>query len=183
MTFSGIPEAELVIPESELVDHQFHINFFGIPHRFPTWSRANGWVTVRFTYGAQPSVWHGTTLSQLHEILQSGVWKPGLWHPATQNSPLGVWVTSSPSMAIDRACMRRGYGVVPDGWDCPVAIGFDLPGDLMTRHGRPLANGVDLLKVRVYGRTQVPLWELNAVEVTIFEPHRQSFSALAFGVA
>ena len=123
---------------SEPVGHQFHADFFGIPNnsipiRFPTVVRANGWGTFRALHWVQPSVWHGATLFQLHAILQSGVWRPGLWHPASRSSPLGVWVTSSPSMAIERAGVRRGYGVIPNGWCCPVAIGFDLSRALMTR--------------------------------------------------
>ena len=176
--------------DSEDVCDQFHTNFFGIPLdsvpiRFPTVVKANGWMSFRTLYWVQPSVWHGTTLYQLGAILQSGVWRPGLWHPATQSSPLGVWVTTSPSMAIDRASISRGYGRsfgVPDGWDCPVAIGFDLPRDLYTRHGRPLVNGEGRFVVRSYGRSRVPLLELNIVEVRIFRPHLRSFSNLAFGV-
>ena len=172
--------------DSEDVCDQFHTNFLcipldSVPIRFPTVVKANGWMSFRTLYWVQPSVWHGTTLYQLGAILQSGVWRPGLWHPASQSSPLGVWVTSSPSMAIDRASMSRGYGFsfgVPDGWDCPVAIGFDLPRDLYTRHGRPLVNGVDLFVVKSYGRSRVPLLELNIVEVRIFRPLYDRFQTL-----
>ena len=89
--------------------------------------------------------------------------------PVASSDAEGVWVTSSPSMAIERVGVRRGYGVIPNEWCCPVAIGYDLSRVLMTRH-KTLQNGVELFHVRVEGRTQVPLGELNIVEVKIFEP-------------
>ena len=137
---------------SDPVDHQFHADFFGIPCgsgpvSFPTVASTRDWVTFCVSNWVEPSVWHGCTLSQLHAILQVGVWRPGLWQAPSRSSPLGVWVADSPSMAIDRASMSRGYGYcsggVPDGWDCPVAIGYDLPRDEMTRHG-VLTNGTEL---------------------------------------
>ena len=106
------------------MDLQFHADFFGIPLgrgpvSFPTVVSTRDWVTFCQSNWTQPSVWHGCTLSQLNEILQSGVWLPGLWQAESRSSPLAVWVADSPSMAIDRASMSRGYGYsggVPNGW-------------------------------------------------------------------
>ena len=159
------------------MDRQFHADFFGIPLgrgpvSFPTVVSTRDWVTFCVSNWVEPSVWHGCTLSQLNEILQSGVWLPGLWQAESRSSPLAVWVADSPSMAIDRASMSRGYGYsggVPNGWDCPVAIGFDLPKEDMARHGW-LKNGKALFYIRAKGRPPIPLWELCIVEVKIFRP-------------
>ena len=48
----------------------------------------------------RPTVYHGTTLCQLREILASNVWKAGLHHEPTLTSPLSVWVTTSRAISL-----------------------------------------------------------------------------------
>ena len=116
-------------------------------------------------------MYHGTTLFQLWQILDTQVWLPGRWLVR----PDGIRLAEAPSMAIDRANAIRGYAAtqhphgIPNGWDGPVAIGLHCDLWLVNHHAT-LANDVELGCLPVAGRTRVPLSEIPIVSVHIYEP-------------
>ena len=82
-------------------------------------------------------------------MLTEGVWRAGRWTLRSKTSPLAVWVATTPSAALDRAQAKRGYARslsplgIPNGWDCPVVIAFDINIEVCGLH-KTLANGVQL---------------------------------------
>ena len=161
----------------------YQMELFGKVGVFPNRLIQGDWVQLQADRWSPPTFWHGLTLSQLHSILADGVWKFGLWKEETMTSPLALWVTTSRSAAIDRASAERGYaaqqGTPPSEWDCPVAIGLNLPDDLFGKGGHEeLKNGVQIKRMLSRGRTQMPVQDLNIVEVNFCEPVYEMFRSL-----
>ena len=158
----------------EPISDEFQLALLGKTDVFPWRLVQHPWVTFQCDNWRQPTVYHGLLFSQLHKLLEEGVWRCGLWNGVSQSSPFALWVATSRSMAIDRAQAKRGYAAsnrwsIPNGWDCPCAIGFDLPHSWFGGHER-LANGVQLMRMLPHGSTEIPLAELNIVEVTAYHP-------------
>jgi hypothetical protein len=143
------------------------------------------WHVYKVSQWSQPNVYHGLCLSQLYEILRTGTWKAGLWNGSSKTSPLAVWVATRPSIAMDRASLKRGYAatglhgdvptLVPNGWDCPVAIGLNLVDCGLHKS---LKNGVELRRYLTQGRSELPLDELHIVECRIFTSLYQRYNTL-----
>ena len=80
----------------------------------------------------QPQVYHVCTLHECHQVLRTNLWKAGSRHAPSKTSPMGVYCASTPSAALDRALLERGYALSqypwekPNGWDCPVVIGLGV---------------------------------------------------------
>ena len=127
--------------------------------------------------------YHGCILWQVWQILQSGVWKAGLWNGSSKTSPLGIWVATSPSAAMDRAAVNRGYAAslsprgVPNGWDVPVVFGFQIDASLWRQH-KPLKNGVNLGRITTHGRAEVSLKELRITQLLIYAPVYENYNKL-----
>ena len=112
------------------------------------------------------------------------MWKFGLWKRKTKTSPLALWVATSRSAAMDRASPKRGYAAqqstLPSEWDCPVAIGLNLPAELFGNGGhKPLKNGVERKRMLAGGRREMPVEELNIVEVDFFAPAFERYRILS----
>ena len=142
----------------------FHREMFGCSDFFPRWRVSGHWITFRVQDDAwsSPTCFHGCCLSELHSMLTDGVWIAGRWTVRSKTSPLAVWVATTPSAALDRAQAKRGYARslgpcgIPNGWDCPVVIAFDIRIEVRGLHGT-LANGVQLRRYLTRNRTIMPL--------------------------
>ena len=156
--------------------------FFGC-HAFPWFRESGNWVHFEVDNWSQPSVFHGLLLSQLFDILKEQKWRAGLWNGHSLSSPLGVWVATSPSVALDRASAKRGYALssvpprVPNGWDFPVVLGLDLNINQCGRH-RKLKNGEYIRRYLTGGREVFDLAELNIVDCSFFKPVYERFNQL-----
>ena len=150
----------------------FQQEMFGLTGYFPFYSREGQWCIFHRGASCPPAtMYHGATLFQLWQILESKEWLPGLW----LGRPEGIWLATTPSAAMDRASANRGYAItqnppgIPNGWDGPVAIGFDYDVT-QSKHENTLKNDVELRVKKVGGRTRVPLEELPIVSLHIYEP-------------
>ena len=162
----------MAAPVLRLTPVDFQQEMFGLTGYFPFYSWEDQWCIFHRGDSCPPAtMYHGTTLFQLWQILESREWLPGLW----LGRPEGVWLATTPSAAIDRASANRGYALtqdppgIPNGWDGPVAIGFayDITQSLL--HST-LKNDVELHVWTVGGRTRVPLEEFPIVSLHIYEP-------------
>ena len=171
----------------EPVCPSFNEKLFGCNY-FPFYQDAGSWRVYKVKENAPPAtVWHGTTLHQLRLILSDNVWKAGLWVLPSKGNPLAVWLTDSRAMSMDRASIRRGYAcsrkdghvwrTVPDGWDCPCVIGFNLPLEMCGTHAG-LPHGRRCRRYRTRGRREVPLEELRPVEVSFHVPTYERYNQL-----
>ena len=154
-----------------LMTPEDHLKMFGCERLFfSEFEVEYNWTVFKVGSWAQPTLFHGLLLSQLHDLLQSRTWRAGLWKEPSKTSPLAIWLTTSPSSAIDRASLRRGYAAsvrqVPNAWDCPVAIGFNFDVSKCGLHGR-LQNGVEIRRC-LLSEAEVPLQRLHLVECRIF---------------
>ena len=172
----------MAAPVLHVTPDDFQQEVFGSTGFFPFCSREGQWCI--FHRGAscpRATLFHGTTLFQLWQILESKVWLPGLW----LGRPEGIWLATTPSAAIDRASAKRGYALsqdppgIPNGWDKPVAIGFDYEVS-QSVHKRTLKNDVELRVWSVDGRTRVPLVELPIVSLHIDKPHYDRMQELSY---
>ena len=162
----------MAAPVLRLTPVDFQQEMFGLTGYFPFYSWEGQWCIFHRGDSCPPAtMYHGTTLFQLWQILESREWLPGLW----LGRPEGIWLATTPSAAIDRASANRGYALtqdppgIPNGWDGPVAIGFayDITQSLLHN---TLKNDVELHVWTVGGRTRVPLEEFPIVSLHIYEP-------------
>ena len=103
-------------------------------------------------------------------------------------SPLAVWVTDSRSMSMDRSSINRGWAssykrgyirpTIPDGWDFPCVLGFDLPLSVCGTHDKPFKNGRRCRRYLTGRRREVPLAELHLVEVSFHRPTYERFQEI-----
>ena len=128
---------------------------------------------------------HGCVMSEAKRILESGLWKAGLWHEPSLTSPSGIYLANSPSAALDRAAMIRGYAAtlqphgVPNAWDVAVAIGFRINDSQLRKH-HVLKNGVILARLPLpENRAIVSLNELPICELWIHLPTYKRFNELS----
>ena len=160
-------------------DAAFHQQMFGCEGRFPTHRFEGDWVIFQARNWTQPGMFHGCCLSQLHQILSSNVWRAGLCHPPSSTSPMGIYLANTPSAALDRASLKRGYaqslhpGGIPNGWDCPVVIGMGLNIGECGLHRR-LVNTAELRRFPIHHNrgpgAPVDLAECQVLDVRIFKP-------------
>ena len=152
---------------------------------FPWFLRNGQWSTFEVEKWEEPTCFHGMCLSQLHTLLEEGLWQCCRWKEETKTSPAAVWVTNTRSSAIDRASAERGHaaksGYPPDGWDCPVAIGLAVPSERIGKH-KHLVNGVRISRILAEpGRHLIPIGELQIVEVNFHRPlYRRPFSTCKY---
>ena len=92
---------------------------------------------------------------------------------------MGIYLATTPSAALDRASLQRGYAQslhprgTPNGWDCPVVIGMGLNIEECGLHRR-LANGAELRRHTIHHNrgpgAPVDLEECQVLDVRIFTP-------------
>ena len=167
-----------------VMSDSYQMRLFGKVGVFPNRLIEGNWVQLRADRWSPPAFWHGLTLSQLHTLLSDGVWKFGFWKRKTKTSPLALWVATSRSAAMDRASPKRGYAAqqstLPSEWDCPVAIGLNVAAELFGNGGhKPLKNGVERKRMLAGGRREMPVEELNIVEVDFFAPAFERYRILS----
>ena len=160
-------------------DAAFHQQMFGCEGRFPTHRFEGDWLIFQAWNWTQPRMFHGCCLSQLHQILSSNVWRAGLCQPPSSTSPMGIYLATTPSAALDRASLKRGYARslhprgIPNGWDCPVVIGMGLNIGECGLHRR-LANTAELRRHTIHHNrglgAPVDLAECQVLDVRIFKP-------------
>ena len=172
------------------IDREFHKQLFRCQDFFSATCTDGNWTifyVVTDNEGQLPAAncYHGLAVSQVPEILESGVWKAGLWNGSSRTSPLGVWVATSPSVAMDRAALNRGYAArlsprgVPDAWNVAAVFGFLIEKSEWRQH-KLLKNGVHLGRITTHGRVQVPLKELPITQLLIYRPTYEKYNKLPF---
>ena len=140
-------DSKAKVPAMSCVD--FSTEAFGVPD-FAWCDRSKaGWLILRnrpapmlATPPGMQKLFHGTTLAQCQEILQSGFFV-GMCHEGSMSSPAGIWGCSVPEHCVDRAPLDRGYshaatnrldrGIVC-GWDYPVVFAWDLEEERVRKH-------------------------------------------------
>ena len=167
---------------------QFHQDMFGVPTFFPHCRISGNWAIYQVANWTQPTVWRGDTLHELHQMLQTNSYRAGMWHTPTISSPLGIYCASTPSAALDKASLRRGYAfshvppIAPNGWDCPIVVGMGLNLNECGMHGK-LRSGAVLRRKTIshnYGPgAPLPLQQnLNIQEVRFYIPLYQRYQEL-----
>jgi hypothetical protein len=176
-----------MVSSPALADELFGNSTFSIRHQ------EGDWVLFKRNDARAATLWHGTTLHQWRIILEQGIWRPGLWVPASATSPLAVWLTDSRAMAMDRASVQRGWAcslenmamrqtpsmrpTIPDGWDTPIVLGMHLMTSDCGLH-RKFANGHHCRRYLADDRTAISLEELHIQEVCIHCPTYERYNAL-----
>lgn len=127
-----------------------------------------------------------TLSTQLFDILKEQKWRVGLWNGSSLSSPLGVWVSTSRSVAMDKASAKRGYASsfnplgVPNGWDFPVVLGLDLNIKQCGRHKR-FKSGNCIRRYLTAGRNMLDLMELNIVDCSFYRKIQPTSSGVGQG--